>query len=618
MGQRAFLWLASGLVLAIFVLANSLLQPALAGWRADFSEGRQFTLSDGTQHTLDTLNEPVELTFVYSRRVGQNYPAVRAYAQRVRELLQSFEATAGRAIRLTEIDPTPFSVAEDEALANGITAVQTDDADPLYFGLIGRNAVDDELVIPFLAPEREGTLEYDLTRLIARLDRPELATVGIITDLPGMTGNGDDSGSFILQEIARSYQIDALGTGFAAIPDRVDVLILAHASQLTPYQTYLVDQFVLDKGRALVFIDPAAKALAADDNAEIGRADLGLLGQAWGVELSTDAVADAAHALPVTVEDNGRLIELGQPLFIGMPSNLMAQDDLVTAPLSRRVNFGAPGALSAFPPDGVSFRALIRTDEAPSYIDADFARRDVTPRDVLEVYDAEDGQLVLAGRLSGRLSTAFPDGAPALEEDDLADLVPEETGPHLAISRDPAEIILIADGDVLEDGFYIDPQSGTAVGDNANLVLNALDNLAGGAELLELRSRTPNLRPMRRVEQMREAAEEAYFDEQVQLQARLVQAQQRLEELQSIGAGGGFFAGDLEADLAPDERAELAELRETVVETRASLRGIERDFRRNIDGLERTLRTLNIWTGPLIVLLIGAAVWWRRERRTKA
>ncbi|MEM6411514.1 MAG: GldG family protein, partial [Pseudomonadota bacterium] len=175
MGQKPFIWMTSVLAILIFVLANTLLQPALSGWRADFTEGKQFTLSDGTRKTLAELAEPVEMTFVYSRRVGQDFPAIRAYAERVRELLQSFEAEAGQNLRLVEIDPTPFSEAEDDALAYGITAVQTDNTDPLYFGLVGRNAVDDELIIPYLAPEREGTLEYDLTRLIARLDNPEPA-----------------------------------------------------------------------------------------------------------------------------------------------------------------------------------------------------------------------------------------------------------------------------------------------------------------------------------------------------------------------------------------------------------------------------------------------------------
>ncbi|MEO1407094.1 MAG: GldG family protein, partial [Pseudomonadota bacterium] len=566
---------------------------------------------------------------VYSRRVGQDFPAIRAYAQRVRELLQSFEAKAGRNLRLVEIDPTPFSEAEDEALSHGITAIQTDNSDPLYFGLVGRNAVDDELVIPYLAPEREGTLEYDLTRLIARLDNPEPATIGVLTDLPNFRGNGSEGGYFALQEIARSYDVEPIGPTFTSIPDSIDVLLIAHATDLNEGQMYLIDQFLLNKGRALILVDPASKAAAAagiigeDDTA---RSDLGVLGEAWGVSLSDAAVADAPHALPVTVEENGRVVEQSQPLFIGVPTALMARNDLVTAPISRRINLGAPGALEAFPPDRLTFRALLRTDEAPSFIDAADASGDMLPRDVLRAYDAEDGQLVLAGRLSGFLTSAFPDGAPTTateegeeatddEEDEPGDAEIEPSGPHLVSSRDPAEVIIIADVDLLDDGFYIDPRSGAPVGGNANLILNAIDNLAGGADLLNLRSRAPDLRPMARVERLRETAEAEFFDEEARLQARLARSQQRLEELRALGSGGGFFSGDLEADLSTAERVELADLRQTVVETRTRLREIERNYRQSIDRLEGLLRLFNIWFGPLFVLLVGLAVWWHRERR---
>ena len=170
---------------------------------------------------------------------------------------------------------------------------------------------------------------------------------------------------------------------------------------------------------------------------------------------------------------------------------------------------------------------------------------------------------------------------------------------------------------MLDDAFYTDPQSGRTYGDNATFILNALDNLTGGSALLNLRSRSPNLRPMVRVNKMRDAAQDKFFDEQARLEARLAGAQSRLEELQAVGATGGFFSGDIDADLAPPERAELSELRQNVVETRARLRNIERDFRREIDGLADTLRFINIWGGPILVLLIGLLVLWRRKRHAQ-
>jgi ABC-type uncharacterized transport system involved in gliding motility auxiliary subunit len=162
------------------------------------------------------------------------------------------------------------------------------------------------------------------------------------------------------------------------------------------------------------------------------------------------------------------------------------------------------------------------------------------------------------------------------------------------------------------------PGSGLVVADNGALLLNALDALAGRGELSRLRSRAASLRPMDRIEAMRETAEAQYFRQQSTLEARLSTAQARLAELQSVASGEGFFAGDPEAELTPDERAELSALREDILTIRAGLRDIERDYRREIDALEATLKAINIWGGPLLVMLAGLLVWRRQARKRQA
>lgn len=623
--DKLFVPLASALVLAIFLLANAVLQPALSTARIDFTDEGQFTLSAGTVSILEGLAEPVAITFVYTRSVGQDYPAVRAYAQRVRELLESYESLGGARIRLLEIDPTPFSIDEDEALAAGITSVETDGTDPLYFGLIGRNAVDDELVIPFLAPEREATLEYDLTRLIARLDKPEPETIGIISDLPNMSGTGESSGYFVLQEMAAIYQIQPISEGFTNIPEDIDVLLLAHAASLNTWQTYLIDQFILEKGRAVFLVDPASTVAEAGGVFNVGkqrtRSDLGTLGKAWGVSLSEDAVADIQNALQVNISADGRTINVDQPLFLGLPPTNMAGNDPITSPLSLTINMGAPGALSISTDSPLSFKPLIQTGATPSFIAPENARRGATPQDIIKLYESQNAPFTLAARLSGNLKTAFPSGPPAVEsldpvEAELERITGQAVGTHRTSSNTPAEILIIADTDMLDDSFYLDPRASSPQADNATLILNALDNLTGGSALLNLRSRKPNLRPMTRVEDMRSSAQEKFFDEQARLESRLALSQGRLEELQAVGATGGFFSGDIEADLTTEERAELADLRQSVVDTRESLRLIERDFRSEIDALETRLRFINIWGGPLLVMLIGFLMWAMKKRGT--
>ena len=51
-------------------------------------------------------------------------------------------------------------------------------------------------------------------------------------------------------------------------------------------------------------------------------------------------------------------------------------------------------------------------------------------------------------------------------------------------------------------------------------------------------------------------------------------------------------------------------------EIRGQLRGVEREFRRDIDALESQLVFLNVWLPPILVGLAGIGVFfWRGRRR---
>ncbi len=621
-------WFSAMAVLAalIFIAANMLFQPLLAPARTDFTDRKLYTLSPATTAALSSLAEPVNLTLVYTRRVGQDYPAIRAYAARVRELLDLYEARSGGKLRVTEIDPEPFSQAEDRALAAGITALETQGTDPLYFGLIGMNTVDSERIIPFLSPDREGSLEYDLTRMIARLDNPAPARVGLITSLAGMRGDGRETGYTVLRELARSVNIEPVEPDFVGLPGDLDALILAHPYDLNDYQLWVIDQFLLRGGGIVWIADPAAKAGAAGGIMDVGEpnraSSFGRLGRHWGVTLSTDAVADAANALPVQTDtDSGRSAVIGQPLFIAAPPSNMSRTDTITAALARPVNFGAPGAILGDSADGLVLTSLLRTGPAPAYIDAEAAIGDIPPGEVVASYETEPGALTLAARLTGTFTSAFPDGEPPLPLsgdsvlDELSRAAASQMPSHITTSEGQGAVILIGDSDFLDDGFYINPASGTAIAANSSFLMNAIDALTGVEGLMVLRSRAPSQRPMVRVEKMRRAAEARFLEEQTRLEERLAASEARLEELQDQAAEGNSFNGDLEDALEPVQRTELQRLRERIVETRSRLRAIERDFRRDIDGLEATLKTINIWGSPLLAVLLGLGVWLVRRRR---
>ncbi|MGH8473926.1 MAG: GldG family protein, partial [Gammaproteobacteria bacterium] len=160
--SRGGLLLAVGLFLAVNILAGE----TMTAWRVDLTENRLFTLSKGTRNILKDLDEPIALRFFYSTKLFQGIPTLQSHGNRIRDLLDEYVAEAGGKLKLTVIDPEPFSEAEDEAVANGVNQLPVSGSgDRGYLGLVGTNSADDRAVLPFLSPEKEGSLEYEVTKL---------------------------------------------------------------------------------------------------------------------------------------------------------------------------------------------------------------------------------------------------------------------------------------------------------------------------------------------------------------------------------------------------------------------------------------------------------------------
>jgi ABC-type uncharacterized transport system involved in gliding motility auxiliary subunit len=290
----------------------------------------------------------------------------------------------------------------------------------------------------------------------------------------------------------------------------------------------------------------------------------------------------------------------------------MSAEDPVTADLSRAVNFGAAGHIAASPPAGVAFTPLAEATPQAAVVSVELAATDPSPRAVMEASTPAGGPAILAGRLSGELRSLFttPPPVPAQPDPALARREADEradVAPYVSRSETPAEIILVADADVLDDSFFLNPSTGAPIADNAAFVLNALDNLGGDEALMALRSRAPAARPMERVDEMRTAARDRLYKEQQRLEALLAEAEGHLRQIEQQRVAG--------AVRTPEELARMAGFREQAHQIRRQLRGVEREFRRDIDELAGRLELINIWLPPIFAAALGAGLFFWRSRR---
>lgn len=605
-------------VVILFFAVNIFSNAALTRWRADLTENRLYTLSEGSQNILAGLDEPITLRLFLSSGLRSSAPAVASYAQRVEELIREYQRHAGDDIQLEIIDPEPFSEEEDRAQRHGLRSIPMNDgSDPLYFGLVGSNTVDDVEVIPFFSPQREKLLEYDLTRLIHRLDQPEPPVVGLVSSLPlkapprmGAAGRGS---WLIVDQIEKLFTVESIDPGQGRIPDDVDVLMVVHPADLDDRMLYAIDQFVLAGGRALVFVDPYMESRASGRRPAAGESDLRPLFEQWGLELVAGRVAaDMRFAERVRYQQDQRQVVGEFPVWLNIEPGYLNADDVVTANLGN-VFLATPGVLRRRADAKSEFTPLIQSSGQAASLEAAVISEATTPAAVIEAYEAGSERLTLAARVSGTAATAFPDGPPAPGAGDS----PSEDGdaPPRIESAEDINVIVVADVDLLHEQFWARQQNllGSRVlvptASNADLVANALENLTGSNDLISVRSRGGFSRPFTTIAEIRRSAELKYRSKEQQLLDRLEQTERALLELEQ-----GRRGEDGQLMLTAEQQEEIEKFRREKVRIRKELREVQHQLRQDIERLEGWLKFINIGLVPLLITVGATVVGVRRAR----
>ncbi len=640
MSRRLYASLIIALSVVLFLALNVFSNSALRQARLDLTENGLFTLSDGTKETLGAIEEPVTLRFFYSERLATGFPTISAYGTRVRDMLTEFKSVAGDKLNLEIIDPEPFSPDEDLAASYGIQAVPTQSGETLFFGLAGTNLANGSETIPFFFREREPYLEYDLTEMVHKLTTLVKPKVGLISSLPLQLGPGGVAAAqqgraepfLIYRSLDDNFDLVELEGGFDRIDDDIQVLLIAHPGALPAASLYAIDQFVLRGGRAVVFLDPHSEVNAQpgqfgqpDPNA-ITSSTLDPLMAAWGIEMPLDkVVADANRAQRVIAPGPTRR-EVFYVVWMSLLAEDVAADDLVTADIEE-LGLGTAGHIKILDEKTTDVKPLIQTTADAMLIDVAQVQLAPNPQRLLTGYVPGGEKLTLGVRISGAAATAYPDGVP-LKETGEADVEAEaesDAAPlpaHVANSADGINVILVADSDLFDDNFWVQKQNflgqtiAQPVANNSSFVVNAIDNMMGSDALISLRSRTASERPFKVVDDLRRRAETQYLREEEELNAKIASTEARLRDLQrqapeTEGLEGAYNI----AALSEQQQAEVERFRRELAESRAALRDVQRNLRKDIDALGNQLRILNIGIVPLMVGLFAVGLFYVRNRR---
>lgn len=631
----------------ITVCSVLIVQKMVGRARVDLTQHNVYTLSEGTLNIIEKINQPIELNLYYSRTAAMKGPEgiryYNNYYQYVRDLLTEYASRSKGRLTLNIIDPRPYSDQEEEAIGYQIRRFSISPEEGFFFGLAAITELGKHKTIEFFEPERQEFVEYDISQMLTNVMTRDKKKIGVISSLEVM---GSDQSPYMMQmlqmqgrqpqrpwtiieALREQYEVVAVDSVAEEIESDIDFLLLVHPKALSEKTLFAIDQYVMGGGRLIAFVDPHCLNDQPPQNPqnpyaamqEPRASDLNALLKGWGVEMDTGEIAaDREFGIRAQTQPNvpAQLI----PTVLRLNEQAVNPAEPITGKLhSMRMAYA--GVLKPVEGAESTVTSLLTTSEVgttwrPA---SPFELAMPDPANITRAIIDGEKPLMLGARISGKLVTNFPEGLASDDEASDAEGEHEEGGKEadddkadvLTEANEDAMVVVFTDVDMLSDMMcYEQTFFGMAqVGNNASLLFNSVDYLAGDSDLIAIRERGRFERPFKVVDEIEKEAERATAEQVAQVNARISEFESKLNEL---GGGASLEEAQLIAGKAMAERSAL----ETQIRSaRKELKLLNARKLESKEQLKRRLQALNMVVAPAIILLIAIALAALRAAKAK-
>ena len=656
------------LVGAVTILSTHVMHRALEGWRLDLTADSLYSLSDGTIAILDKLEDegvrPIEIKLYFSETSGRTLPRFIkdfiTYERYLRNLLREYERAARGKIRLEFIDPVTDSDDAQNAIQDGVESRPINQhGDLFFFGLTLETQTGSKDTIPFLWPNEQAAIEYEISKRIHSLLWPSGKRIGVISSLevlgtaenPYMAqmlaaqGRAPSEKWISMQLLEESYEVAQIDLDQDEIsPDDYDVVVVIHPKRLSGKILWALDEWIVRGGSTVVFLDPYTLSDAAPQNPQQPWAtmqyepasNLEVLLAAWGLQSPGQTFAadlDLAVRRPVVRggPSESVIIDLqygSQHLGVELSDHPILQG-------LASLRLFLAGTLEKDDSTELDYLPLITTTAAGSTLEIEpgFGGQDglfyTDLNDAAKMRDAftpGSEPVVLAYLISGRIPSAYPDGAefPSTAPQQPPGLppgieLPPPEGTEM-ITKDPVPeeerrdttVLVFADVDLISDQLAFQRNIlglTTAANDNYKILLNSIDHLLGAEELMRLRSTKTLSRPFLLFDEIEADAEKETLEREREIRAEIETFQTELRSKQNeiTQRNAALFQKKLQE--------EVDRLNERIQEGNGELRDIRLGRRAALELEENKVRFAVLGWMPSLLLIVGLLLYVRRRQQ---
>lgn len=625
------------IIFIVVITVCSIILCQNTSWRADITDQKLYTLSQGTKNILGTLNQPIKLKLYYTKTAAMKGPDqirfFNNYYHFVRALLDEYVSAANGMVTLEVVDPRPFSDEEAQAIRYGLTRFSVTEEENFFFGLVIQTQFGVEKVVEFFSPDRQNFIEYDISYLIDTAITRDKKRIGVLSSIGVM---GDDVTSYMAQmmrmqgqtpkqpwaivsHLRQKFEVSSVPADTAAIKD-VDILLVVHPKSLPEQTLFAIDQFVLAGGRAIVCVDPHAVSDPPDEaklkqgQFEPTNSNLKTLLNTWGLDMPDYTFAgDRSLAVTGSAKPNARPEKI--LALLNLQQKSFNSSSVITSDLNRiKVLF--PGVLNttAAQDSDIEYTPLISTTDRGNTwrVSAPYELLAPDYTAIMRRFFDGSSPLAMAYLVTGKFQSAFPDGIEVIlttdsEQPDTEPKVTKVVG--LTEAAEDCAVIVFADVDFISDivAYQKSFFGVTPVDDNASLLFNAIEDLAGSSDLISIRSRGSFKRPFARVDDIEIQAEVESADEEARINAKIAGFQQDLNQVLSS------MKGDTPDVIGNTIVQEKKKIEQDMHEAQRQLRLIKMKKRQRIDELKQKMMNFCTLPGPIITLIIAVVIGIRRS-----
>lgn len=240
--------------------------------RVDLTQSKQYSISPATKKVLKHLDDIINIKVYFSKNLPTH---MQRTITDVKDVLSEYKAYGGKRLRVTWVDPAESESLKSEARSMGIPEVQLQtvekDKAQVMNGYLGIAVLfaDRKEVLPVV--QKLENLEYDLTLAIMKVSRSTTPTVGILKldtlpEIPPqymrqmpqeqMQDRTEVKFQPVFDKLKETYTVNTVDVAKGTpVDSTLKALIVPGSTPLSERALFEIDQYFMKGGKLIVLAD---------------------------------------------------------------------------------------------------------------------------------------------------------------------------------------------------------------------------------------------------------------------------------------------------------------------------------------------------------------------------